>query len=192
MAAKPANERNDSLSAPAPEGLAFTVPGITSIDTVLDNPVETQVTHLEIARLIERSHRRFLDLLRVELTRLGTDDISPSQVMLLFTIGNDELSVRDLLERGHYLGSNASYNLKQLVEADYVHRAASQRDRRSARLRLTDKAQRLCDAVRTMQDNVHRPNSQNSIDANDLVTAFTVLRRLELLWTSALRYGETG
>jgi DNA-binding MarR family transcriptional regulator len=151
---------------------------------------EGVVTHLEIARLIERAHRRFLDLLRVELTRLGQDDISPSQVMLLFTIGSDELSVRDLLERGHYLGSNASYNLKQLVEADYVHRSASLRDRRSARLRLTDKAVALCEAIRAMHDNVHNQNVRGLADPQELDIAYNVLRRLEMLWTGSLRYGE--
>ncbi len=142
------------------------------------------VTPLEIGRLIERAHRRFLDVLRAELTRLGVDDISPSQVMLLFNIGNDELSVRDLLERGHYLGSNASYNLKQLVDAEYVHRAASQRDRRSARLRLTAKAQSLCDTIRATHES--RQVSQDD-ESDELTIAYGVLRRLELLWTGALR-----
>ncbi len=164
-----------------PERLAFTTPS-TFIDA---SGAEVPVTHLEIARLIERAHRRFLDLLRVELARLGTDDISPSQVMLLFTIGQDELSVRDLLERGHYLGSNASYNLKQLVDAGYVHRSASQRDRRSARLRLTAKAQSLCDAIRTMHDN--RQSGRDENEAYELGIAYSVLRRLEILWTGSLR-----
>lgn len=154
--------------------------------TFLDaSGTDTPITHLEIARLIERAHRRFLDLLRVELARLGTDDISPSQVMLLFTIGQDELSVRDLLERGHYLGSNASYNLKQLVDAGYVHRSASLRDRRSARLRLTAKAQSLCDAIRTMHDN--RQGSGDDNEVYELGVAYGVLRRLEILWTGSLR-----
>lgn len=153
-----------------------------------DTDVAT-VTHLEIARVIERAHRRFLDLLRMELTRLGTDDISPSQVMLLFTIGSDELSVRDLLERGHYLGSNASYNLKQLVDSGYVDRSASPRDRRSARLRLTEKANQLCEAIRTVHDNFHRQTVRDEAEAQELVTAYNVLRRLEILWTSSLRYG---
>ncbi|MCK0195548.1 MarR family transcriptional regulator [Ancylobacter sp. 6x-1] len=153
---------------------------------------EQTVTHLEIARVIERAHRRFLDLLRMELIRLGTDDISPSQVMLLFTIGSDELSVRDLLERGHYLGSNASYNLKQLVDGGYVDRSASPRDRRSARLRLTEKAVNLCEAIRASHDNFHRQSMRDESEMRDLVTAYNVLRRLELLWTSSLRYGGDG
>ncbi len=147
------------------------------------------VTHLEVARVIERAHRRFLDLLRMDLIRLGMDDISPSQVMLLFTIGNDELSVRDLLERGHYLGSNASYNLKQLVDGGYVDRSASPRDRRSARLRLTPKALSLCESIRNVHDNFHRQTVRDESELRDLTTAFNVLRRLELFWTSSLRYG---
>ena len=175
----PENEFDRDLMPPDPQG---------SHDVASDSVI----THLEIARLIERAHRRFLDLLRMELTRLSTDDISPSQVMLLFTIGADELSVRDLLERGHYLGSNASYNLKQLVDAGYVNRTASQRDRRSARLRLTPKAVELCDRIRTIHDSVHRQNVRDDADARDLVTAYNVLRRLEMLWTGSLRYGEGG
>lgn len=155
--------------------------------TAVNDPAggTTQITHWEIGRLIERAHRRFLDVLRAELTRLGVDDISPSQVMLLFTIGNDELSVRDLLERGHYLGSNASYNLKQLVDAGYVHRTASQRDRRSARLRLSEKAQDLCDAIRATHDS--RQISHDDDQTTELGIAYGVLRRLELLWTGSLR-----
>lgn len=170
-----------SAELPGTERAAF-----AAASTFVDSSgAEMPITQLEIARVIERAHRRFLDLLRVELTRLGTDDISPSQVMLLFTIGSDELSVRDLLERGHYLGSNASYNLKQLVDAGYVHRSASQRDRRSARLRLTAKAQSLCDAIRSMHDN--RQSGRDENDAYELGIAYGVLRRLEILWTGSLR-----
>ncbi len=98
--------------------------------------------HLDLARDIERIHRRYLDLLRAEMAKIGVDDISPTQVLMLFTIGGDELSVRDLLERGNYLGSNASYNLKQLGAAGYINREASSRDRRSARIQPDAKGSR--------------------------------------------------
>src|SRR5580658_4789620 len=80
---------------------------------------------LDLPRLIERMHRRFLDVVRIELGRLGIEDISPVQAMMLDNIGNEEISVRGLIERGYYLGSNASYNLKQLVNGGYVERRAS-------------------------------------------------------------------
>ena len=81
--------------------------------------------YAELARLIERLHRRFLDVVRIELTRLGIEDISPVQAPMLMTISTEEISVRDLIERGYYLGSNASYNLKSLVEQGYVLRTQS-------------------------------------------------------------------
>jgi hypothetical protein len=71
----------------------------------------------DLPRLIERMHRRYLDVVRIELARRGVHDMSPVQAVMLGTLGGEELSVRDLIERGYYLGSNASYNLKNLVEA---------------------------------------------------------------------------
>ncbi len=183
MAVRSAKENDNGITSNAPHVISG-MSGSPGTDAASD----FSINHLEIARVIERAHRRFLDLLRIELTRLGTDDISPSQVMLLFTIGSDELSVRDLLERGHYLGSNASYNLKQLVEGGYVDRSPSLRDRRSARLRLTAKAVSLCDAIRSMHDTAER-SPRDEAEALELTTAYNVLRKLEMHWTSALRYG---
>ncbi|NBO19960.1 MAG: MarR family transcriptional regulator, partial [Proteobacteria bacterium] len=101
----------------------------------------------ELPRLIERMHRRFLDVVRLEMSRLGVRDISPVQIMMLSNIGDEDISVRDLIERGYYLGSNASYNLKQLVEAGYVDREISPRDRRSARLKATAKGREVLEKL---------------------------------------------
>jgi DNA-binding MarR family transcriptional regulator len=140
------------------------------------------------ARIIERMHRRFLDVVRVELGRVGIDDISPVQVLMLMNIGSEELSVRDLMERGYYLGSNASYNLKHLVETGYVDRAPSQRDRRSARLRLSDKGSGLCAELRRLEvvqaDTLVRTDG----DRDDFETTYRTLRRLERAWSDIIRY----
>lgn len=148
------------------------------------------ITHLELTRVLERIYRRYADLLRVDLTRLGVDDVSPSQAMMLFTIGRDELSIRDLLDRGHYLGSNASYNLKQLGDAGYIERETSPRDRRSARIRLADRGQALCDAIRSLHDGYHRLIARDEAELKDMEITFHTLRRLEEIWTTSLRYGE--
>lgn len=146
--------------------------------------------HLELAHAIERMHRRYLDLLRMSLTRLGVNDVSPVQAVLMFRIGGDELSVRDLLDRGYYMGSNASYNLKQLVDAGYVERNVSPRDRRSARIRLSPKGEQLCDTLRTIHEGYHRLVVRNATEAQEMETACRLLNRIETVWTSALRHGE--
>lgn len=148
------------------------------------------ITHIEIVRVIERLHRRSLDLIRADLIRAGIDDLSPSQVMMLLTIGQSELSVRDLIERGYYLGSNASYSLKRLVEAEYVVRAASERDRRSARIRLSGKGQKLCNMIKTIDRTYHRLVTRNEEEIRELESTFRTLKRLEEAWSNAVRYWD--
>ncbi|WP_119680968.1 MarR family winged helix-turn-helix transcriptional regulator [Indioceanicola profundi] len=147
----------------------------------------------DIARVIDHMQRRLHDVVRVELGRIGVDDISPVQVIMLMNIGGDELSVRDLMERGYYLGSNASYNLKHLVEQGYVDRSASQRDRRAARLRLSEKGRRLTGELRRLEERQSELLVRNETDAADLETTYRTLRRLERLWGDIIRYdGNAG
>ncbi|WP_318658527.1 MarR family winged helix-turn-helix transcriptional regulator [Indioceanicola profundi] len=142
----------------------------------------------DLARLIERLHRRFLDVVRIELARLGVEDISPVQALMVMTIGTDELSVRDLIERGYYLGSNASYNLKHLVEAGFVERTQSQRDRRSARLSLSPRGLELCAELKRMEAGHIDSLIRAEQDGQDVEATYRTLRRLERTWTDVIRY----
>lgn len=142
----------------------------------------------DLARVVDHMQRRLHDVVRVELGRIGVDDISPVQVIMLMNIGNDELSVRDLMERGYYLGSNASYNLKHLVERGYVDRGASPRDRRAARLRLSVKGRRLTEEVRRLEERQAEVLIKSEQDAADLEATYRMLRRLDRLWGDVIRY----
>ncbi|MCO5091274.1 MarR family transcriptional regulator [Bosea sp. (in: a-proteobacteria)] len=154
----------------------------------MDEGPDRRVSAFDLARVIERVSRRFLDYLRLELGKLGIDDISPAQVMILLTIGQGEIAVRDLLDRGHYGGSNASYNLKQLVESGYLERGASPRDRRLARISLSLKGQMLCERLRQIDEaSACGARSGNALDA-DFLTTHETLRRLEQWWNDSLRY----
>ncbi|WP_236042555.1 MarR family winged helix-turn-helix transcriptional regulator [Roseibium aggregatum] len=148
-------------------------------------------SHFELVRVIERMYRRYLDRLRVDLSRIGADDISPSHAMLLFTIGDDDLSVRDLMDRGHYLGSNASYSLKQLVQSGYVDRSASARDRRSARIRLTDKGKQLCKAITSADEVNQNQIVRSEQDRRALEETISMLRRLEVVWATDIQQHTT-
>ncbi len=143
----------------------------------------------DLPRLIERMHRRYLDVVRLELTKNRFIDISPVQAVMLGTIGgstgNEEISVRDLIERGYYLGSNASYNLKSLVDGAYVERQASLRDKRSAQLKLTDKGR----SVLKLLVALNRKTADNLVGGSccDVGTTYQTLRRFERCWTEAIR-----
>lgn len=150
------------------------------------------VRHLDLARDVERFHRRYLDHLRSALMKLGVDDLSPSQVLMMFTIGNDELSVRDLLGRGNYLGSNASYNLKRLFDAAYIERQASSRDRRSARIKLAPKGHNLCATIRAIDQGYQQLIVRDAQELRDLETTVRTLRRIEVMIMTSMKYGDVA
>ncbi len=155
-------------------------------------PVSEVALYGDIARVIDHMQRRLHDVIRVELGRIGVDDISPMQALMLLNIGHDELTVRDLMERGYYLGSNASYNLKHLVEQGYVDRGASARDRRAARLRLSEKGEWLCAEIGKLESRQSEQLLRSPADAQDLETTYRMLRRLERLWGDVVRYDSRG
>ena len=145
---------------------------------------KTQIAQ-DLPRLIERMHRRYLDVVRIELARRKFFDISPVQAVMLGSIGDEEISVRDLIERGYYLGSNASYNLKNLVDGGYVLRQASTRDRRSARLKLSSKGRDILDIVLAL--NLQMAEGLLRGEGSEVETTFHTLRRLERRCTEAIR-----
>lgn len=143
----------------------------------------------EMPRQIERMHRRFLDVVRLELGRVGVRDISPVQILMLSNIGTETISVRDLIERGYYLGSNASYNLKQLVEGGYVDRQASKRDRRSALLKITNKGLDVLSKLSALENQWAEPILREN-NGEAVETTYKMLRTLERCWSDAVRYAE--
>jgi len=100
--------------------------------------------------LIERLHRQFLELVKAELERRGIHDINNVQSLILYNISNDDLTVGELTARGYYLGSNVSYNVKKMVENGYLVQERSLHDRRSVRVRLSEKGLALRDKLREM------------------------------------------
>src|ERR1700759_1468384 len=106
-----------------------------------------QPLYLEALTLVERLHRRLLDVIKDEFDRRGRADINSVQALLLYNIGDKELTAGELRTRGYYLGSNVSYNLKKLVEMGYLDHQRSRIDRRSVRIKLTDKGREVRDIV---------------------------------------------
>ena len=95
--------------------------------------------YLEVISLVERLHRQFLEVVKLELEGLRVHDINNVQAMMLFNIGDAEMTVGELTLRGCYLGSNVSYNVKKMVENGYLEHERSVHDRRSIHVRLTEK-----------------------------------------------------
>ncbi|MFH1158928.1 MAG: MarR family winged helix-turn-helix transcriptional regulator [Pseudomonadota bacterium] len=142
--------------------------------------------------LIERLHRQFLDVLKVELERAGILDINNVQSMILHNIGTDELTVGELTVRGYYLGSNVSYNVKKMVENDYLVQERSVHDKRSVRVKLSDKGRKLNEAIA----NLYKKHGERLVAAglpnSRLESLNQVLRDLETFWGEQMGIGGLG
>src|SRR5512133_609649 len=115
-----------------------------------DRQAEIRPVYLESLTLVERLHRRLLDVIKDEFDRRGRADINSVQALLLYNIGDKELTAGELRTRGYYLGSNVSYNLKKLVEMSFLDHQRSRVDRRSVRIKLTDKGREVRDVIQAL------------------------------------------
>lgn len=138
--------------------------------------------------LIERLHRHFLEVLKAELDRLGIQDINNVQSLILYNIGDDELTVGELTARGYYLGSNVSYNVKKMVENGYLGQERSPHDRRSVRVRLSDKGLELRDKISAMFERQVEALDKAGLTDEELARANETMRKLERFWSAALDY----
>lgn len=147
------------------------------------------IGYLDSLALVERLHRLLLDVIKDEFERLGILDINAVQALLLFNIGENEVTAGELKTRGYYQGSNVSYNLKKLVEMGYMHHQRCEIDRRSVRVRLTEKGRDIRALVGELFSR-HADGLQNkgvlSLEGLDDIT--TALRRVERYWTDQIRY----
>ena len=145
--------------------------------------------YLESLTLVERLHRRLLDVVKDEFDRRGRADINAVQALLLYNIGDRELTAGELRTRGYYLGSNVSYNLKKLVEMGFLDHQRSRVDRRSVRIRLTAQGQEIRKIVDTLyQKHVKTVEQVGGISSEEFATLNKSLHRLERFWTDQILY----
>lgn len=135
-------------------------------------------------------HRRFLDVLRVELTRIGVRDINSVQALLLANIGEEEMTIRDLVERGYYQGSNVSYNVRKLQEMGYLVHERALHDKRSVSVRLTEKALGVLAKIRDLDARLALCWDEHLTEEASVNVAAGVLRQLERTWSDYIRYGR--
>jgi len=154
----------------------------------LDN-TQLKPRYLESLNLVERLHRQLLDVIKDELDRRGERVVTSVQALLLFNIGDQELTAGELRTRGHYLGSNVSYNLKKLVECGYMHHQKCDVDRRAVRVRLTEKGRNIRTIIAQLfQRHATGILSREVLGNMRLEDINASLRRMERYWSDQIRY----
>lgn len=154
-----------------------------------DHRDSIRALYLESLQLVERLHRRLLDVIKDEFERNGRSDINGIQALLLFNIGNSELTAGELRTRGYYLGSNVSYNLKKLVDLGFIHHERSSVDRRSVRIRLTPKGAEIAEMVAGLYDrHIGSIEQVGGINAEEFNQMNKALQRLDRFWNDTIAY----
>jgi DNA-binding MarR family transcriptional regulator len=140
-------------------------------------------SYLDALTLVERLHRLLLDVVKDEFERVGVLEINAVQALLLFNIGEHEVTAGELKTRGYYQGSNVSYNLKKLVEMGFMHH------QRSVRVRLTEKGRRIRDIVsKLFATHAEGLEARGVLDHAGIEDISASLRRVERYWTDQIRY----
>jgi DNA-binding MarR family transcriptional regulator len=166
------------------------------------NPMKTQTTaniqeaeppvanlYLETLTMVERLHRRLLDVIKDEFDRRGRSEVNAVQALLLYNIGDEELTAGELRSKGYYLGSNVSYNVKKLVEQGFLHHARSRIDRRAVRISLTESGREVHDIVAGVYAKHARTIEQiGGVAGGELARINVSLHRLERYWTDQIKY----
>ena len=144
--------------------------------------------YLESLQLIERLHRRFLDVVKIELKRIGATDVNNIQSLILYNVNDDEMTVGELTYRGYYLGSNVSYNVKKLVANGYLMQERSSHDRRSIRIRLTQKGMTIREHIDSLYERHVGALADSPVSESSLAALNGCLRDLERFWDAEVRY----
>ncbi len=145
--------------------------------------------YTETLSLIERLHRLMLDVIKDEFERLGRIDLTSVQALLLFNIGQEEVSAGELKTRGYYQGSNVSYNLKKMVELGYLNSQRSDLDRRAVRITLTERGLEVREIVRALYErHAEALLATASGEETDFAELNAAMRLLERYWRDQIRF----
>ncbi len=157
--------------------------------TGLSGETDYMALYLDSLGLVERLHRLLLDVIKDEFERLGILEINAVQALLLFNVGENEVTAGELKSRGYYQGSNVSYNLKKLVELGFMHHQRCEADRRSVRVRLTPTGRHIRGVVSALFARYAEGlESRKVIGRDGMEDINAMLRRVERYWTDQIRY----
>ncbi|KQT52963.1 MarR family transcriptional regulator [Aureimonas sp. Leaf460] len=161
----------------------------TDVVALAEPKQELKALYMETLQLVERLHRRLLDVVKDEFDRAGRTDINAVQALLLFNIGDSVLTAGELRTRGFYLGSNVSYNLKKLVDLGFIDHKRSRVDRRAVRVQLTPAGMEIAAKVADLYDrHIGSIDKVGGLDEQEFQKLNKAMQRLDRFWNDQIQY----
>ncbi|USO01364.1 MAG: winged helix DNA-binding protein [Alphaproteobacteria bacterium] len=139
-------------------------------------------TYINIIANIEKLHRLSLEVIKAYLDRQNIHDINNVQCFILYNIGEARLTVGEISNRGYYMGSNVTYNLKKMIESGYIDQEQSDHDRRSSHVKLSPKGMAFYKNFEKLFE-LHIKNlATNGVTEESLKNLLKNLHKLEAFW----------
>ena len=143
-------------------------------------------SYMELLHTVERLQRLNLEVVKKELDSINVRNINNVQALIVYHIGESELSVGELTQRGYYLGSNASYNLRKLVETGYIEQFPSPHDKRSFHIRLSKQGLELFHKIDKVMVNHANHVTQHVLPMKEIESIHSQLLKWEGFFREAL------
>ena len=155
-----------------------------------NNAVCEQPSNYHIAiTMIEKLDKKLLEVIGNELDRRGYRQVNATQAQLMHKIGNKRLRHSDLHNKGYYLGSNVSYNLKKLAKLGLVSQETGLTDKRTSEIALTEEGQKIAALVEALyQRQLEFLEKAAGINQQQFSQLNDTLRRLDRYWTDQVLY----
>jgi DNA-binding MarR family transcriptional regulator len=139
--------------------------------------------------LLERLHRRLMDVVTDALDRANIKDVNAVQALMLYNIADQELTISELRERDYYTGSNSSYNVKKLVEGGFLRYSKSRIDRRTVRISLGERGKEIHALVaQAYGKHAATVEQLGGIQSGDFDVVNRSLQRLDRFWSDQIEY----
>ncbi|WP_231159087.1 winged helix DNA-binding protein [Candidatus Gromoviella agglomerans] len=126
-----------------------------------------------------RINKLFLDVLKFELDKMNITDITSVQAVILYNIGRSKLSVGDIISKGYYIGSNVSYNIKKMIDAQYILQEISEYDKRINQIQLTEKGMDLYEKIHEKIIKYGLGKEGIKVQSNDIESTFKKMYVIE-------------
>ncbi|MDR3031077.1 MAG: MarR family winged helix-turn-helix transcriptional regulator [Holosporales bacterium] len=139
--------------------------------------------YMELSIYGEKTYRVFLDLIKHELDKLDIIDITAIQAFILMNISGNVVTIGEVLTRGYYIGSNASYNLRKMITNGYLAQSTTDYDKRTCHLRITEKGKKLCETLGKILD----MRTAKIMGTADLEKGLSLLKKVENSLKDSLR-----
>ena len=109
-------------------------------------PPSSTADYRNAIRLIQAIAYRLDQAIGLELDRRNIG-LEPGQAMLLFRLGDAEVSATELRTCGYYLGSNPSYNVSKLFKMGLLDHRRAEGDKRGVRIKATEKGKAVANII---------------------------------------------